>query len=137
VAVACALWFTFGLNVGAYGLAWAQVIWAGLEITALFVVMNFRMPKLFDKKFGMTILKMVVATGIMSVETYTMVSIVGLRFDDQNILMVLPQLALIGISSAVVYLIVSYLFKLEEAMPVISKISKFFLPKPKVVPPQE
>jgi hypothetical protein len=80
---------------------------------------------------------MVVAAGIMSIETYIMVSIVGLRFDDQNILMVLPQLLLIGGVSAVVYLIVSYLFKLEEAMPVISKISKFFLPKPKVTPPND
>jgi hypothetical protein len=80
---------------------------------------------------------MVAAAGIMSIETYIMVSIVGLRFDDQNILMVVPQLLLIGIVSAVVYLICSYIFKLEEATPVISKIAKFFLPKPKVTPPQE
>jgi hypothetical protein len=120
--------------MGAYGLAWAQAIWATLEITALFVIMNRRMPKLFDRQFGTTILKMMVATLIMSIETYIMVSIMGLRFDDQNILMVLPQLLLIGGVSAVVYLIVSYLMKLEEATPVIAKISKFFLPKPKITP---
>ncbi|MDR3125917.1 MAG: murein biosynthesis integral membrane protein MurJ [Candidatus Nomurabacteria bacterium] len=135
VAIAFALWFTFGLRMGAYGLAWAQVIWAALEIATLFVMMNLRMPKLFNRQFGVTILKMIVAAAIMSIETYIMVSIVGLRFDDQNILMVVPQLLLIGGISAVVYLIVSYLLKLEEAMPVISKISKFFLPKPKVTPP--
>ena len=134
IAVGCAVWFTFGLHMGAYGLAWAQAIWATLEITALFVIMNRRMPKLFDRQFGTTILKMMVATLIMSIETYIMVSIMGLRFDDQNILMVLPQLLLIGGVSAVVYLIVSYLMKLEEATPVIAKISKFFLPKPKITP---
>lgn len=137
IAVGFALWFTFGLNMGAYGLAWAQVIWAAIEIIALFVVMNIRMPKLFDRKFGITILKMAIATGVMSIEAYIMVSIIGLRFDDQNILMVLPQLLLIGGVSAVVYLIVSYLLKIEEAKPVIDKISKFFLPKPKVTPPKE
>jgi putative peptidoglycan lipid II flippase len=137
IAIGFALWFTFGLNAGAYGLAWAQVIWAALEIGALFVMMNIRLPKLFNKQFGTTLLKMAAATGIMSIETYIMVSIIGLRFDDQNILMVLPQLLLIGVVSAVVYLIVSYIFKLEEASPVISKLAKFFLPKPKVTPPQE
>jgi putative peptidoglycan lipid II flippase len=137
VAIGFALWFTFGLNLGAYGLAWAQVIWAALEIAALFVLMSLRMPKLFNREFGLTVGKMVLATGIMSIETYIMVSIVGLRFDDQNILMVLPQLLLLGGISAVVYLIVSYILKLEEAMPVIAKISKFFLPKPKITPPQE
>jgi putative peptidoglycan lipid II flippase len=137
VAIGFALWFTFGLNLGAYGLAWAQVIWAALEIAALFVLMSLRMPKLFNREFGLTVGKMVIATGIMSIETYIMVSIVGLRFDDQNILMVLPQLLLIGGISAVVYLIVSYILKLEEAMPVIARISKFFLPKPKITPPQE
>jgi putative peptidoglycan lipid II flippase len=137
VAIICALWFTFGLGFGAYGLAWAQVIWAALEIITLFVVMNARMPRMFNKQFGTTILKMVIATGVMSIETYIMVLIVGLRFDDQNILMVLPQLLLIGAVSAAVYLIVSYIFKLEEAKPVISKLAKFFLPKPKVMPPKE
>lgn len=137
IAVGFALWFTFGLNMGAYGLAWAQVIWASVEIIALFVVMNLRMPKLFDRKFGITILKMAIATGVMSIGAYITVSAVGLRFDDQNILMVLPQLILIGVVSVVVYLIASHLLKLEEAQPVISKISKFFLPKPKVRSPKE
>jgi len=136
IAVGCALWFTFGLNLGVYGLAWAQVIWAALEIIALFTIMNIRIPKLFDRKFGMTILKMVVAAVIMGIETYIMVSIIGIQFDDQNILMVVPQLLLIGGISAVVYLIASYLLKLEEAKPVIDKIMKFFLPKPKVTTPK-
>jgi putative peptidoglycan lipid II flippase len=137
IAISFALWFTFGLGMGAYGLAWAQVIWAALEIATLFVMMNKRMPKLFNKQFCTTILKMVIATGIMSIETYIMVSIIGLRFDDQNILMVLPQLLLILVVSAVVYLIVSYILKLEESQPVIDMIKKFVLPKPKIIPPKE
>lgn len=132
IAVACAIWFTMGLNMGPYGLAWAQVIWAGLEVVALFVIMIKRLPNLFNREFGMTILKMILATLIMSIVTYVMVLLVGLRFDEQNIMMVVPQLLLIVIVSAGTYLLTSFLLKIEEANPIIDKIKNFFLPKPKV-----
>jgi putative peptidoglycan lipid II flippase len=136
VAIGFALWFTLGLNMGAYGLAWAQVIWASLEVTALFVVMSIRLPKLFNRQFGATILKMLAAAAIMSIVTYTLVSMIGLRFTDQNILMVVPQLLLIGVVSVVVYVAVSQAFNLEEAKPIIDRIKKIFLPKPKIPPEQ-
>jgi peptidoglycan biosynthesis protein MviN/MurJ (putative lipid II flippase) len=125
------------LNLGAYGLAWAQVIWAALEISILFIVMSRRLPKLFTKDFWLTVFKMLVATVTMSVVTYVLVSLIGLRFTDQNILMVLPQLAFITIVSAIVYLAMSHILKLDEAQPIIAKVKKFFLPKPKVTPPTE
>jgi putative peptidoglycan lipid II flippase len=132
VSIGLAFWFTLGLGLGAYGLAWAQVIWAALEIIALFVVMNVRIPKLFDREFGLTVLKMLIATVLMSVVTYTLVSVMDLRFADQNILMVLPQLAVIGLASAVVYVALSRLFRLSEANPIIDRIKRMVFPKPKV-----
>ncbi|MDR1197027.1 MAG: murein biosynthesis integral membrane protein MurJ [Candidatus Nomurabacteria bacterium] len=132
VAIAFALWFTFGLDMGAYGLAWAQVIWAALEIAALFVVMSVRLKGVFDKDFGKIVLKMLLATGVMSIGTYILVSAVGLQFVDQNILMVLPQLLLIGLFSAIIYLAMSQALKLEESSSIVGKIKKAFLPKPKV-----
>ncbi|GHU07733.1 putative lipid II flippase MurJ [Alphaproteobacteria bacterium] len=132
ISIGLAFWFTLGLGLGAFGLAWAQVIWAALEIIALFVVMNIRIPKLFDREFGLTVLKMLIATALMSVVTYTLVSVMDLRFADQNILMVLPQLAVIGLASAVIYVVLSKLFRLSEANPVIDRIKRIILPKPKV-----
>jgi putative peptidoglycan lipid II flippase len=133
VAVSFALWFVFGLDLGAYGLAWAQVIWAALEVSALFIVMSVRLPKLFDKKFGMTVIKMIAATSVTSIVTYVLVSLIGLQFADQNILMVLPQLLFIFIIGVAVYITMSHIFKLEEVDPIIQRLKKIFLPKPKVI----
>lgn len=133
ISIACALYFTFILDMGPYGLAWAQVIWAALEIIALFVVMTRRLSKMFTREFGMNVLKTVAATAVMSIATYVLVSLIGLRFDEQNILMVLPQLAFIGIISAIVYLTMSYILKIDEASPIVARIKKIFLPKPKIV----
>jgi putative peptidoglycan lipid II flippase len=132
IAVGFALWFTFGLNLGAFGLAWAQVIWAALEVTALFIIMNIRLPKLFDREFGISVLKMAVATGVMGVVTYVLVSVMELQFVDQNILMVLPQLLLIGLASVVIYLLISRLLQIAEAKPIIDRVKKVIFPKPKI-----
>ncbi|MDR2524331.1 MAG: oligosaccharide flippase family protein [Candidatus Nomurabacteria bacterium] len=132
VAVACAIWFVFGLNLGAFGLAWAQVIWAALEIAALFIVMARRIPKLFDREFGLVVLKMLLATAVTSIVTWLMVQLVGIRFDDQNILMVLPQLLAIGIVSVVAYVVMSQILSLSEATPVIDRVKRIIFPKPKV-----
>ena len=135
IAIGFAIWFTMGLDMGAYGLAFAQVIWAVLEITVLFIVMNVRLKGLFTRKFVMTSLKMLAATAVMSIATYILVSLIGLRFDDQNILMVLPQLLFIVIVSAIVYVAMSYILKINESLPIVEKVKKFFLPKPKITPP--
>jgi len=132
IAVGFALWFTFGLDFGAYGLAWAQVIWAVLEVVALFVVMSIRLPKLFDREFGLSILKMIAATFVMSIVTYIMVLLMNLQFIDQSILMVLPQLLAIGVVSAIVYLLMSRILKISEVNPIIERIKKILHIKPKI-----
>ena len=42
ISIALEIWFVFGLGWGAAGIAWAQVIWAALEITALFILMSMK-----------------------------------------------------------------------------------------------
>lgn len=132
VSIGCAVWFTMFLDMGAYGLVWAQVIWALLEVVALSVLMAKHLPGLFNKNLGLSILKMIAASVAMSIVTYILVSMIGLRFDEQSIVMVLPQLAFIAIISAIVYLVTSYFLGIGEAGPIIEKIKNFFLPKPKV-----
>ncbi len=124
IAIILELWFVFGLGWGAAGIAWSQVIWATLEITALFVIMGRRLPNLFNRKFWSGIGRMAIATALMSIVTYTIVKIIGLEFADQTMLMVLPQLALIGIVSIAAYIGLSKLFKLDEAVPVINYVKK-------------
>jgi len=129
IAIALALWFVFGLHTGPAGIAWVQVIWAALEVVALFILMARRIPNLFNREFYSGIGRMIVATGIMSVVTYILVKLIGLEFTDQTMLMVLPQLAVIGIVSMVIYTGLSKFFKLSEATPVLNYIKKITLGK--------
>ena len=126
VAVGFELWFVFGLHVGAAGIAWAQVIWAVLEIGALSVLMSHRIKGIFNHEFWGGLARMLVATAIMSVFTYILVQVLDLEFANQNLMMVLPKLAIIGLVSGAVYLGLSQLFHLAEAAPVIKYLKNIF-----------
>jgi hypothetical protein len=69
---------------------------------------------------------MLVATALMSVVTYAMVRALGLQFQDQNILMVIIPLGVIGLVSVVAYLVFSKLLRLEETEPVLAQIKRIF-----------
>jgi putative peptidoglycan lipid II flippase len=129
ISVGLELWFVFGLHAGAIGIAWTQVIWASLEIIALFVLMARRIPDLFNRDFWSGIGRMMLATGIMSIGTYGLVKLIGLEFADQTMLMVLPQLAVIGLASMAIYIFLSKLFQLSEATPVLNYVKKITLGK--------
>ncbi|MCL2451558.1 murein biosynthesis integral membrane protein MurJ [Candidatus Saccharibacteria bacterium] len=129
ISIGLAIWFVFGLETGAVGIAWAQVIWAALEITALFVLMARRIPNLFNRDFWSGVGRMIVATAIMSIGTYALVKFIGLEFADQTMLMVLPQLAIIGLASLALYVLLSKLLQLSEAVPVLNYIKKITLGK--------
>ena len=129
IAIGLSLWFVFGLHAGAVGIAWAQVIWAALEVVALFAIMARRIPNLFNGNFWSGIGRMVIATGIMSVATYALVKLIGLEFASQTMLMVLPQLAVIGLVSIAIYIGLSKFLRLEEATPVLNYIKKITLGK--------
>ncbi|MCL2280480.1 MATE family efflux transporter [Candidatus Saccharibacteria bacterium] len=129
ITIALELWFVFGLHAGPIGIAWSQVIWATLEIIALFALMARRIPNLFDRDFVSSVGRMFVATSVMSIITYVLVKVIGLEFVDQTMLMVLPGLAVIGLISMTVYIILSKFLKLSEAEPVLNYIKKITLGK--------
>ncbi len=124
VSVGLEIWLVFGWHMGAGGIAWAQVIWALLELTSLTVLILRRVPNLFDSQFWHKISQMLVACGVMSVVTYFMVQRINLKFENQNMIMVLIPLAVIGTVSILVYLGVSRLLRIEEAEPIIAKLGR-------------
>lgn len=124
IAVALELWFVFSLNLGAIGIAWAQVIWSVIELAILFTLIVKRLPKLFNHHFWLAFVRIVMASALTGVITYIMVKLYGLQFNNQNMLMVLLPLSLIGLVSSLSYLGLSYLFKLEEASPVINYLKR-------------
>lgn len=122
IAVGFELWFVFGLHTGASGIAWGQVIWAVLELGCLIILILKRVPDLFDRSFWRAIGRMVVATGMTGIVTYTLVRVFNLQFVDQNMVMVLLPLGCIGIISVAVYLLMSKLLRISEADPIVDKI---------------
>jgi len=110
------------LNMGAYGLGFAQSIVAVVEVLILFTVMNRRIPGLFDGALLRAFGRMTIATVIMSVVTYGTLQFFQLQNDDQSFLATFPKFVAISLISAGVYLLVSRYLKLTEADPVLRRL---------------
>ena len=121
-----AIWFTMGLGLGSYGLAWATAIVSIVEAGILFVIMAKRIEGLFDKVFLHAIARMASVTGFMAVITYTLVSLLPLNASDQSFIASFPKFILIVTVSVVSYVIMSRMIKLTEADPVIARAKKIF-----------
>lgn len=122
--IALAVWFVMGLQVGVLGLAAAQSIVAFVEVCILFSIMSRRMKGLFDVDFVNGILRMISATGLMFVITYVTVKTFDLSATDTRFFALIPKFAIIVVVGLGTYLIISRIFRLEEANPVIQKINK-------------
>lgn len=127
-----AVWFTMGLKLGVYGLAWATSIVAATEVAILFTIMSKRIPGLFDLVFVHAIGRMASATGFMAVVTYICVSILPLSVSDQSFFTAFPKFAVIVTISILSYLLFSYLLKLHEVKPIIERASKIFFSRTKL-----
>jgi len=122
--IALAVWFTLGLGMGVYGLAWATAIVAGIEVVVLFIVMSHKINGLFDIFFLRALARMASATGFTALITYICVTVFPLSSDDQSFFSSFPKFSLIVAISLGSYLALSYVMKLNEAMPIISRVKK-------------
>lgn len=121
-----AIWFTAVLNMGAYGLAWAQSLVATIEVGILFMVMSRRIKGLFDLVFIHAVARMASATGFMAVVTYVTVLLFQLQNNDQNLLSTVPKFGVIVLISFSAYIVFSQLLKLDEVLPVIRRVRAIF-----------
>lgn len=124
ITVALEIWFVFGLRTGVAGIAWAQVIWAVMELVCLTVLILQRVPDLFNKEFWIALFRMIIATALMGVVAYMLVRLINLPFENQNMLMVLVPLVTIGTVSVIFYIILSKLLKLSEVEPIINRLGR-------------
>ena len=129
--IALAVWFTLGLGLGVYGLAWAAVIVAAVELGILFFIMSRRIPGLFDTVFIHAIARMASAAGFMTIVTYVAVVMFPLGANDQSFLASFPKFSLISFVSLAAYVVFSYLLRLEEVAPILSRIKKILFKRPK------
>ena len=134
VNIALAVWFTFGLNLGVYGFAWAAVIVSILEMAILFYVMSRRIEGLFDKVFISAVTRMLSAAGFTAIVTYIMVTILPLSADDQSFFSSFPKFLLISGVSLLSYIIICRLFKLPEVEPILHRVRDILFKQPKLDP---
>lgn len=122
--VALAVWFTMTLNMGAYGLGYAQSIVAVVEVVIMFVIMNHRIKGLIDTWILHAFGRMAIATVAASIVCYIMVQLFQLQGSDASLLSTLPKFMLITAMSGAVYLFASKWLNLHEADPILSRIKQ-------------
>ncbi len=127
--IVLAVWFTMGLDMGAYGLGYAQSIVAIFEVFVLFAVMNRRIDGLINAKLLNAIGRMIIATTLTSIVCYVMVQLFQLQGDDASFLSTFPKFVLIVAVSATVYLALSRLLNLKEATPILHRLRQLFFAK--------
>ena len=112
---------------GVEGLAIAQSVMATAEVLILMTIMIWRDKLLFNQEFWEGVLRIFSVTGFSVMTAYIMVTLLPLADSDRGFITLATKLAFIVIPTAIVHLAASYLFGLEEAKPVIRKISRFVL----------
>lgn len=130
--ITLAVWFTLGLNLGVFGLALATSIVSIIQVAILLFIMAKHIKGLFDFKFIHAISRMISATGVMSIITYICFMILPLRSTDQSFFSSFPRFAVIVAISSISYLLISWLFKLQEVDPVIKQSKKILFGGPKI-----
>ena len=112
---------------GVAGLALAQTLAAAIEILILLSVMVIRDRHLFTPAFLGGVARMFSVTGFAIVTAYLGISFLPLTVGDKGFVTLGSKLAIISISTFVVYIAMSSLFGLEEARPVINRVKKIVL----------
>ena len=119
-----AILFTIAWGMGPYGLAWAQVIGAVLEIVILFVLMKKRVDGLFDQEFVSAIVRMIFAAIFTGVICYGLVLFLPLLNSDERFFSTFPKFIFIGMTTSIAYLASAKILKLREADPILAQINK-------------
>jgi len=122
--IALAIWLSMVMNMGVYGLAWATSIVSIFEVCILFIMMSRSIKGLFGDDFIHAVVRMVIATMVMSAVTYICVTLMPLSAMDQSLIASFPKFAIIAAISLSFYILLSRLFGLQEAKQIILQIKK-------------
>jgi putative peptidoglycan lipid II flippase len=125
-----AIWFTQSLDLGAYGLAYAQSIVAVFEVIVLVIIIHRRIEGgLIDKYLVSALLRMASAAGFMALATYATVQVLQLQRDDMSLSSTVPKFVAIVAVSAIVYVLISSRMGLSEADVVLKRANQIIFSK--------
>lgn len=123
--VVLAIVLSMVLKMGAYGLAWAQSTVAVIEVVILFVVLEKRIPHLFDASFVAAVLRMIVASTVAGIVCYLILQVLPFRESDSSFFSAFPKFMIIAGVSFLAYGLMSRMLKLPEVEPIIRQVNKF------------
>ena len=106
------------------GLALAQSIVAFVEVAILFAVIVVRDRKLLDQNFLSGIVKIISVTGFSVVAAYTMISFLPLTLSDTGFFTLGTKFAAIAGVTAIVHVVISGIFGLEETRPIFTWVKR-------------
>lgn len=109
------------------GLALAQTLAAMFEVVILTVIIMFRDRKVFTLKFLGDLSRILSATGFAIVATFIMVGLFPLNVGDRGFITLGTKLTAISAVTFGVYLLISWLFNIDEARPVVGWIKRIVL----------
>ena len=108
---------------GIIGLPLAQVIVAAAEVVILIAILSRRFPGTLDRVFYGALWRMLSAFGITFWVTWLLRrQLFELGAADRGFLTIIPKLGLLCTIVLLLYVIVSWVFKLEEVEPIIAKL---------------
>jgi amino acid permease len=105
-------------SYGVAGLALAQSVVATVEVILLMIIMAIRDPKLLDFEFINGVIKIVSVTGFTVLAAYIMISYLPLSLGDTGFITLGTKFAAIAGVTALVHIIISGIFGLEETRPI-------------------
>ncbi len=125
IAINIVLAFVLTSSYKIVGLAMAQSIVAAAEVIIMMIIIVTRDRELLNWKFWNALIRMMSVTGFSILTAFIMVSVLPLQISDRGFITLGVKLATISAVTSVVYLVMSYMFDLEEARAVIKHARKF------------
>lgn len=111
---------------GVSGLAIAASTIAAVEVIVLLAIMVYRDRGLFNKEFLVDVFNMLAAGAFVFMAAYFFSNTIPLDGNDRGLTLILKS-GTIGGLTVVTHVLVSWLFGVTEAKPVVEKVAKFIL----------
>jgi putative peptidoglycan lipid II flippase len=124
-SIGLAIWFTLGLDMGPFGLAYADVIGTVLEVSLLLFFLNLRFKKLFSKQLLGAIGKIIVASAFTTFVAYVLTNTFPLLATDNSFWNTFPKFVIIVGVSFIVYFAICLLLRVPETVQIWDRVVKW------------
>lgn len=122
LTIGLAIWWSQPSNFGLIGLPLAQLVGATVEAAILLIILQKRFPNTIDRPFMGALWRMVSAFGITFWVTWLLRrEFLELGATDRGFFTLMSKVGLLGLITALTYVGLSWLFRLEEVQPIIAK----------------